>query len=787
MKKVLSVLAGLLMVIQLQAQTNITFRSNLTYPNAALSNIGGFVDSQGNEYALVGYEFGLSIVNVTDPVNPFIAFDVPGTQSIWREVKTWQNYAYVTTEGCCNGLQIINMSYLPDSIQTRTWKGSGAIANQLNTIHSLHIDDAHVYLHGSNLFNGATVIANLNDPWNPVYEGHTPGTYVHDGYVRNDVLYSGHIYDGYFSVFDVSNKSNPVLLATQNTPTNFTHNTWLNDAGTVLFTTDENSSSYLASYDITDLNNIRELDRIQITPGSGSVVHNTHTLNDYQVVSWYTDGVVIVDNARPDNLIITGHYDTYTQGSGSGFNGAWGVYPFLPSGNILVSDIQNGLFVLTPTYVRGCYLEGLVTDSTTGFPLNNVQVTILGPSISKLSKLNGEYKTGLAAAGTYDVQFSKAGYFTKVISGVNLQNGLLTTLNVQLSTVVPVVTISGTVLETGTNAPIADAVINFNGSLSTNTTTTDAAGGFTVQGFFPGNYTVTLGHWGHITACLSSQNITGGTLNYNLDKGYYDDFSLDFNWTVSGPSGNAWERGDPVSTTTQNGQTANPGNDVASDCGAECYVTDNDGGGAWDNDVDQGNTILTSPAFDATQYSNPHVRYYRWFYNGGLTNGAPDDSMKIFLTDGINTVLIESIGPNSSSSQWNQVTYRIADYMTPTASMRLIVDVGDPGPVFNIVEGGLDKFEVVEVTGISEGQSSAYGLSASPNPFEGQTMVRFSGLEGQSAQLQVFDMSGRLVQQKAVWPGMPGIWVGEGLPAGFYTARLMDEAGASAFIRLVKQ
>jgi hypothetical protein len=66
-------------------------------------------------------------------------------------------------------------------------------------------------------------------------------------------------------------------------------------------------------------------------------------------------------------------------------------------------------------------------------------------------------------------------------------------------------------------------------------------------------------------------------------------------------------------------------------------------------------------------------------------------------------------------------------------------------------------------------------------------MVRFTGLEGQAAQLQVFDMSGRLVQQRAVSPGMPGMWVGEGLPAGFYTARLIDEGGASAFIRLVKQ
>ncbi|MBK9401653.1 MAG: hypothetical protein IPN36_12585 [Bacteroidetes bacterium] len=76
--------------------------------------------------------------------------------------------------------------------------------------------------------------------------------------------------------------------------TRFTHNTWLNDAGTVLFTTDENTNSYLGAYDITNLNNIIELDRIQLTPGSGSIIHNTHTLNDFEIASWYKDGIAIV-------------------------------------------------------------------------------------------------------------------------------------------------------------------------------------------------------------------------------------------------------------------------------------------------------------------------------------------------------------------------------------------------------------------------------------------------------------------------------------------------------------
>jgi choice-of-anchor B domain-containing protein len=786
MKKLLLFLMSLTLVLNSSAQTNVTFKSNLAYPNDALSNIGGYVDSQGNEYALVGYESGLSIVDVTNPTNPVEVFTVPGTTSTWREVKTMDTYAYVTTEGCCNGLQIVNLAYLPDSIQYKQWKGSGAINNQLETIHALHVDGGHAYLFGSNLFNGAGIICDLADPWNPVYKGYTPGTYIHDGYVRADTLYSAHIYDGYFSVFDVTNKTNPILLATQSTPTQFTHNLWLNDAGTALFTTDENSNSFLGSYDITDLSNIKELDRVQLTPGSGSIVHNTHTLNDFEIVSWYKDGIAIVDVSRPDNMIITGSYDTYPQGTGNGFSGCWGVYPYLPSGNLVVSDINNGLFVLAPNYVRGCYLEGLVTDTNTNAPLNNVVVKILGPSITKNTKITGLYKTGLAAAGTYDVEFSKAGYVTKVISGVVLQNGVLTILDVQLNTLFPTITVTGTVVEAGTNNPIPNATVYFENAQFNNSVTTNASGQFTIPGFFQGVYNLTVGHWGHRTYCSSNQNVTGNPYNISLDKGYYDDFILDFGWTVSGPSNNIWERGAPIGTINQ-GQTANPGADVTGDCGTWAMVTDNGGGGPWDNDVDQGSTILTSPIFDASNLLNPHVNYYRWFYNGGTTNGNPDDSMKVYLTDGTNTVLVEALGPNASSSLWNFQSIPINSFLTANSTMQLIVNVGDPGPTFNIVEGGLDKFEIVDVVGIKDNTIDQVRLTASPNPFNHQVSLSIYSLE-QKSTLQIFDMSGRMIEERIISNlGNQNVLLGENWTNGVYMARLVSGENISSAIKLVKK
>src|SRR6185369_15148449 len=102
---------------------------------------------------------------------------------------------------------------------------------------------------------------------------------------------------------------------------------------------------------------------------------------------------------------------------------AWDVDPFLPSGNMLATGNTTGLYVLSPTYAHACYLEGIVTDSLTGFPLNNALVQILSTVVKDNTQLTGEYKTGYLLSGIYDIRFSKQGYYSKTISDVTLQNG----------------------------------------------------------------------------------------------------------------------------------------------------------------------------------------------------------------------------------------------------------------------------------------------------------------------------------------------------------------------------
>jgi choice-of-anchor B domain-containing protein len=417
---------------------NIIQRSQLAYPGKQCANICGYVDSLGNEYALVGVESGMSVVDVSNPDLPVEIIALPwpaGPNQIWKEIKVYKHYAYITSEAG-GGLQIADLRNLPSAnVPFHYWQPT-IIDQQLSTIHALHIDTTkgNIYLYGSNVGNGGAICASLQDPWNPIYLGSYDLKYVHDGYVDNDTLYAGEILDGTCTIVDFTNKSNPSILTSFNTPLNFTHNTWPSIDKRYLFTTDEKSNSPLTSYDISDLTNVIELDRIKSNPGSNSIVHNTHiTLDSFAVTSWYRDGITIVDVKRPHNLVQVGNYDTYPTGSGNGFNGAWGVYPFLPSKTIVVSNIEDGLHVLTPVYKRACWLEGNIKDSVTLVNLSNVTVTIIGLTTANTStQANGNFATGTVDAGTYSVQLSKTGYETLQVDNVSLTNGVLTILNRKL-------------------------------------------------------------------------------------------------------------------------------------------------------------------------------------------------------------------------------------------------------------------------------------------------------------------------------------------------------------------
>lgn len=767
---------------------NMTLRSEMSFPGQTVANIWGYTDDQNREYALVGGSSGTIIVEVTDPDNPQQITQIPGPNSLWKEIRSYGHYAYIATEGG-GGIQIVDLSALPSAALTY----HSVTAGGLNTIHALHVDETQgfLYLYGSNLANGGALVLDLNDdPYNPTIAGSYSGAYVHDGFVDNDTLYAGQINNGNMAVIDFTDKSNPVVLAVQQTPGNFTHNTWLTDDRHYVLTTDEVSNSYLTCYDISDLGNIEETDRLQTAPGSGAIVHNTEIRGNFAITAWYTEGLNIVDVSRPANLVEVAKYDTYA-GSGGGFEGCWGAYPYFPSGNIVAGNIDPGkIYVLTPTYVQACYLEGIVTDAVSGNPVNNVSISIAGGAPLSATQTNpsGLFATGQAVAGDFTVSFSRAGYATQEIE-VSLANGEVTYLEVALE---PLGTYSmeGLVTDSETGAGIPNAKVLVQGSIDQFELVTNASGQFSINNVLSDTYSIFAAAWGWHAAGQENVVLQAPlSVTLELDKGYQDDFILDLGWTVSGTATDGhWERGEPMGFSF-NGFPLAPEYDVATDIGDQCYVTGNQGVSFDDDDLD-GETILTSPVMDFSGMEDVKLTWFTHFISGNELGPSQNDTLKVLVDNGT-TVVQVAIRLNDDPFSWKMDTVRLAGLIDFTDAMRIIFrakDLPDPGAFLSIMECGVDAFlaegfpATVSNPPIGDG---TYRIEAFPNPAAGYFTLRFSGFEGPCT-LEVFDASGRHFEtHKAIPVEASAVLGGDWVP-GVYTVRATAADGTRQSVRLIR-
>ncbi len=706
---------------------NLTPVGQLSY-TSELNDIWGYTDQLGTEYALVGTRAGTSIVSLANPALPVEILFIPGAASIWRDIKTWGDYAYVTTDQGADGLLIIDLSrvHLGMTPTFQFWQPiltvNSSVA-QFNKAHNLYIDESgYCYIAGSNIGSGEPFILDVHTtPGTPIYRGAVNPIYAHDVYARGDTLWTSDINAGMFSVYDVSDKTAPVLLANQSTPRFFTHNAWISDDGRSLFTTDEKADAWIGSYDVSDLSNIRELDRYR-TPNPNTIPHNVHTFNDFLVTSYYTDGLIIIDASRPDNLIEVGRYDTYNLTPTTGFHGAWGAYPYAPSGLVYVSDINTGLHILQPNYQRACWLEGLVTDQVTGGNLFGVTVALVNTNAADETQLAGTYKTGVGISGTYDLFVSKAGYYPQTIT-VTLVNGQVTIQNVQL---VPAskFEFTGQVLDSATLNPIPNAYVKLKSELYEYDVRADGSGNFTAQIYPDVSYDLIAGQWGHRAkvfsfAGLDSVGISGQT--YAIQEGYRDEFVFDYGWGEFGDATTGkWEVGIPDPVVAWNGNVLPDEGDLEGDIGEGCLITGNNGNGqAGADDVDNGFTTAVSPVMDLSAYGRPSLNFHYFINMRWPVSGS--ERLVVYMTNGTDTATIFStIVPNYDWSA--KKTYDIANYLPITNNMRVYFQANDS--TGTSVEMLIDAFEISDTTTVNIQRLADNWaiLTAYPNPF-GQSIT----------------------------------------------------------------
>ncbi len=739
----------------ISAQLNMTYKSHVEY-NESLNDVWGYAAPDGREYALVGLRNGVSVVDVTDTENPEIKGYATGPSSTWRDIKTFGDFAYVTNESS-DGLLVIDLSNLPNELTNDDfwyWAPQMGTLGTLSSCHNIYIDEfGFAYLVGCNLNAGGMLYVDVaTTPGQPIFVDAGPPVYAHDIYVRDNIAYNSEIYNGEFVAYDVSDKSNTTALGAQNTPFNFTHNAWISDDGDYIFTTDEQADAPVAAYDISDLSDIEEVDQFKPleTLGEGVIPHNVHVWNDWLIISYYTDGCIIVDGSRPSNLIEVGNFDTFIPAS-TGFDGVWGAYPFLPSGTILATDIGNGCYILEPNYVRACWLEGNVTDADSGLDIEGVEVEIVSTELNGANTNNlGNYATGVATAGTFDVTFSHPAYASLTVPAV-LENGELTILNVQLGGLTTQA-FSGTVIESGSGNPIPNAEVFVDGDAIDFEVTTDANGNFSLLSVLEGDYTVYAGSWGHVNGSVELSILGGAaTTVIELEEGYADDFIVGLDWdVVSTSSSGAWTRDEPIGTFSNNGNTTNnPEFDVDGDLGDLCYITGNGGGNIGNDDVDQGYTRLTSPVMDLSTYNSPMLKFNYWFYNNG-GNGSPNDNLTVSVDNGTETATIQVY--TESNSSWEESEFSLNDFIDITNTMRITFESSDQvnDNDGHIVEAGVDAFEIFDASpnATFELDQNGVDIVAMPNPFS-QTLTikyQFEAIPNQAA-LNIYNILGQQVER----------------------------------------
>lgn len=334
----------------------------------------GWTDpDDGTEYALVGLNNGVAFLDISDPVNPAYLGKLPTHSGtiLWRDVKVYNNYAFVVSEASGHGMQIFDLTRLRNVANPPETFTEDAHYNGFGSAHNVVINEAEGYAYGvgTNTFSGGPHFVDIQDPLNPVAAGgYSLGDYSHDGQVVTyngpDTDYTGReIYIGSNTseivIADITDKSNPQTISTIGySNTVYTHQGWFTEDQVYFILGDEideinfgfNTRNII--FDFTDLDSPQL--SFEYEGPTAATDHNGYVKGDEFYLANYQAGIRVIDisDIENGNMTETGYFDVYPSGNSSGYDGAWNVYPYFDSGNIMITSLTYG----DPNYVPGFYL-----------------------------------------------------------------------------------------------------------------------------------------------------------------------------------------------------------------------------------------------------------------------------------------------------------------------------------------------------------------------------------------------------------------------------------------------
>ena len=336
------------------------------------SDSWGWTDTlTGKEYAIMGVEDGTAFIDISTPDQPIYLGKLPTASipSTWRDIKVYQDYAFVVSEAADHGLQVFDLTRLRDITRVQRFTAD-ARNDSFGSAHNIAINETSgfAYVIGSALFDGGPAFFDINDPLNPILVGgFSDEAYTHDAHI---VTYDGpdfehqgkEIFFGSNSIdrennqvviVDVTDKTAPILISNITYSNDgYTHQGWLAEDHQYFYLGDEFDELTFGNRTKTFVFDLEDLDNPVLHYNyfgpTNAIDHNGYTKGNSFFLANYTAGMREIDiqNIASGVMEEVGFFDTYPLNNATAFDGVWSVYPYFESGVIVISDSDSGLFLV---------------------------------------------------------------------------------------------------------------------------------------------------------------------------------------------------------------------------------------------------------------------------------------------------------------------------------------------------------------------------------------------------------------------------------------------------------
>ncbi|MFK7844929.1 MAG: choice-of-anchor B family protein [Rhodothermales bacterium] len=349
--------------VDLQAFLPITEMGGTSRTDA--NDIWGWTDpASGKEYALIGLSTGTAFVDISTPTEPVYlgSLATHTSSSSWRDIKVYNGHAYIVSEASEHGMQVFDLSQLANANPPTTFTET-AHYDRFGRAHNIVIneDSGFAYAVGAGTCSGGLEMIDISTPTKPSFAG----CFSDDGYTHDAqcVMYTGDDPDyqnreicinsneDSITVVDVTDKNSPVQISKEGYPdSDYVHQGWLSEDQRYFFQNDEldesGTNTRTIIWDLKDLDDPFVAE--QYFGETKAIDHNLYVKGDFVYESNYSAGLRILDASDPENLNEVAFFDTYPSNDAASFNGAWSSYPYFESGNVIISGIGEGLFIVKP-------------------------------------------------------------------------------------------------------------------------------------------------------------------------------------------------------------------------------------------------------------------------------------------------------------------------------------------------------------------------------------------------------------------------------------------------------